>query len=140
MLLGWVHFTTPPPPLLSPLHSYTLKSTVQSMHINDLCISTRRLLTLYTLCPLYNRYRQRCTFGVFYVPLAVFTNSAPLGRVGLVVAMSVLILSPSHAIFVRPSLALRSHDHMKAMNRFVFWKRGGVGKRSKHMVRHRRSR
>ena len=35
----------------------------------------------------------------------IFTNSAPLGRVCLVGAMSVLILSPCHAIFLGLSLA-----------------------------------
>ena len=33
-----------------------------------------------------------------YVPFSLFTELAPLGRFGLVVAMSVLILSPPHAI------------------------------------------
>ena len=45
----------------------------------------------------------------------IFTNWAPLGRVGLVVAISVCLLVclsdvPSKCIFLGLSLALRSHD------------------------------
>ena len=37
------------------------------------------------------------------MPFQIFTNSAPLGRVGLYVTVSVrcVLLSPSHAIFLR---------------------------------------
>ena len=49
-----------------------------------------------------------------------FSMNWPLGRFFLVIAMSVhgwLAVSPSHAIFVGLSLALRSHDQIRSLMR-----------------------
>ena len=48
--------------------------------------------------------------------LRFFRKKCPLGRVGLVVAMSICMLSPPHTIFFEASLAFRSHDQFQAFH------------------------